>query len=199
MNLIAEATRIQNADFVEKTKKIATRLQFSYKWLLGIFFYESRFLHNVINPQSGATGLIQFMPTTAQVLGTNTQALAKMTALNQLDYVEKFYKPIAGKAKNFADVYLYTFASGYTNPAQAPDNAILATGQSAYYHCKTQNVCTIRDFKNYVTNRFLNDFGETQESQILTANNFKMIESKETLFFLVVIFVITIYLLFFNK
>jgi len=37
----------------------------------------------------GATGLIQFMPDTAKRLGTSTEALRKMGAINQLDYVFK--------------------------------------------------------------------------------------------------------------
>lgn len=40
---------------------------------------------------SGATGLIQFMPTTATSLGTTTAKLAAMTAENQLNYVYKYF------------------------------------------------------------------------------------------------------------
>src|SRR4051812_1834879 len=39
---------------------------------------------------SGATGLIQFMPSTARSLGTSTDAMAKMTDVAQLDYVAKY-------------------------------------------------------------------------------------------------------------
>lgn len=41
---------------------------------------------------SGATGLIQFMPSTAQELGTTTAALAKMTAEDQINFVYKYFK-----------------------------------------------------------------------------------------------------------
>ena len=37
---------------------------------------------------SSMIGLIHFMPTTAKSLGTSTEALSKMTAVEQLDYVE---------------------------------------------------------------------------------------------------------------
>ena len=37
----------------------------------------------------GAVGLIQFMPDTAKLLGTTTAKLRAMSAVEQLDYVEK--------------------------------------------------------------------------------------------------------------
>lgn len=55
---------------------------------------------------SGATGLIQFMPATAQALGTTTDALAKMSAVKQLDYVEKYFLPRKGKLKTLEDLYM---------------------------------------------------------------------------------------------
>ena len=39
---------------------------------------------------SGATGLIQFMPSAAAGLGTSTQALAGMSRAEQMKYVEKY-------------------------------------------------------------------------------------------------------------
>lgn len=201
MDLIQEAQKIQGNEFVQKVMKIAQNLQFHYAWLLAIMYYESRFLHKAQNA-SGATGLIQFMPQTAQVLGTSTQQLAQMTALQQLEFVQKFYTPIAGKCKSFADVYLYTFASAYTNPSQAPDNAILATGQSAYYHCRTQNVCTVKDFKHYATQKYNADFPNAENGntspQPQNAYNY-MIENKGQLTFMLIVLGIVVYFLFFQK
>lgn len=55
---------------------------------------------------SGATGLIQFMPATARGLGTTTDALARMTAVQQLDYVERYFLPYRGKLRNLGDLYM---------------------------------------------------------------------------------------------
>lgn len=55
---------------------------------------------------SGATGLIQFMPSTAKSLGTTTDKLAKMTQLEQLNYVYKYFAPHKGKLKNLGDIYM---------------------------------------------------------------------------------------------
>lgn len=55
---------------------------------------------------SGATGLIQFMPSTARGLGTTTADLAKMTPEDQLKYVYLYFKPHAGRLHNLGDVYM---------------------------------------------------------------------------------------------
>jgi hypothetical protein len=55
---------------------------------------------------SGATGLIQFMPSTAKALGTTTAKLASMTSEDQLSYVYKYFKPFAGRLKNLGDLYM---------------------------------------------------------------------------------------------
>lgn len=55
---------------------------------------------------SGATGLIQFMPSTAKALGTTTAELARMTPEDQLNYVWKYFAPFDGRLKNLGDVYM---------------------------------------------------------------------------------------------
>jgi hypothetical protein len=55
---------------------------------------------------SGATGLIQFMPSTAAALGTTTTALSLMSAEDQLTYVYKYFRPYAGRLNNLGDIYM---------------------------------------------------------------------------------------------
>lgn len=55
---------------------------------------------------SGATGLIQFMPSTATWLGTSTEELAKMTDVDQLQYVKKYFRPYADKVHTLSDMYM---------------------------------------------------------------------------------------------
>ena len=65
-----------------------------------------KFTPDVKNPRSGATGLIQFMSDTAIGLGTTTQALAAMTAVDQLDFVLKHFLPQKGRMNTLSDVYM---------------------------------------------------------------------------------------------
>jgi hypothetical protein len=55
---------------------------------------------------STATGLIQFLESTAQGLGTSTEALAQMTRAEQMEYVQSYLEPYAGRIKNFGDLYM---------------------------------------------------------------------------------------------
>lgn len=55
---------------------------------------------------SSGTGLIQFMSFTAKSLGTTTDALAKMTAEDQLNYVYKYFSGRKGQLNNLGDIYM---------------------------------------------------------------------------------------------
>lgn len=54
---------------------------------------------------SGAVGLIQIMPQTAGQLHTTIEKLAAMTAVEQLDYVDLYFRPYRGKLHTLGDVY----------------------------------------------------------------------------------------------
>ena len=105
---------LQEPGFIEKLQKVAGSLGVSANALAGIIKHESHFKHHTPNPHSGAVGLIQFTPKTAKQLGTTTQQLAKMTATQQLDYVEKFYKSVGVKpGMDIGDLYMLTFIPTY--------------------------------------------------------------------------------------
>lgn len=55
---------------------------------------------------SNALGLLQFMPTTAAGLGTTTKKLSVMTLIEQLAYVEAYFRPYKGRLKTLSDVYM---------------------------------------------------------------------------------------------
>ena len=66
----------------------------------------------IVNKHSGATGLIQFMPKgSAPDLGTTCEALAKMSFVEQQDYVFKYFEKYGyiKKCKVLEDYYLSIF------------------------------------------------------------------------------------------
>ena len=107
--LEAEALQKHGPEFVQKVKDLAGRLGVKPEWILAVMKNESGMSTTAKNPNGGATGLIQFMPATARGLGTTTDALSKMSAVEQLKYVEKYYAPFAGKIKSGTDLYMATF------------------------------------------------------------------------------------------
>lgn len=96
-------------EFLQKVKEMAGRLGVKPEWILAVMKNESGMSTTAKNPNGGATGLIQFMPATAKGLGTTTEALSKMSAVEQLKYVEKYYAPYKGKIKSGTDLYMATF------------------------------------------------------------------------------------------
>lgn len=71
---------------------------------------------------SGATGLIQFMPSTARDLGTTTDALARMTAEDQLNCVWKYFAPYKGRLRSLGDIYM---AILWPSAVGKPDSHVL--------------------------------------------------------------------------
>jgi hypothetical protein len=64
------------------------------------------FSPSIRNRLSKATGLIQFIPSTAISLGTTVDDLAAMLAVDQLDFVQKYLKPFKNKMNTLSDVYM---------------------------------------------------------------------------------------------
>lgn len=109
--------------FMKRLKEVAASLGVDENALIGIMKHESRLNPRAVNPMSRATGLIQFMPKTARELGTTVDDIYKMSATEQLDLVEKYYKRNGVKpGSNLGDLYMLTFMPAARNK---PDNFIL--------------------------------------------------------------------------
>jgi hypothetical protein len=94
---------------------------------------------------SGATGLIQFMPKTAVGLGTTTDKLSQMTAVEQMRYVERHFEPYANRVETLCDMYMAIFLPKYIG--RNDDTVLFERGQIGY----TQNAGLDRDKKGYIT------------------------------------------------
>src|SRR4026209_1923103 len=94
--------------FKEKVVKIAADLGTDPNFLMAIMSFETghTFSPKKQNTDSGATGLIQFMPPTAKGLGTSSEKLVQMTAEEQLDVVAKYLAPFKGRMKTLEDAYM---------------------------------------------------------------------------------------------
>ncbi len=77
----------------------------------------------------GATGLIQFIPSTARGLGTTTDALKRMNSVEQLRFVEKYFEPFKGRLDTLEKVYT-SILSG--SPKSNPDDVLFRRGTRAY-------------------------------------------------------------------
>lgn len=83
--------------FLTKVKDVATRLQFDPIDLLAIMNLESaRTFDPSITNSLGYTGLIQFGNSAASGLGTTTDALRKMSRVEQMEYVYRYFHKLWG-------------------------------------------------------------------------------------------------------
>ena len=79
-------------EFLRQVEGVAQRVGAKPEQLMGVMSLETMgtFRPSVANPDTHATGLIQFMPRTAQGLGTSIGELSRMTPAEQLPWVEKY-------------------------------------------------------------------------------------------------------------
>ena len=96
--------------FMNKVISVAESLGCNYLDLFACMAFETgrTFNPSLVN-RIGATGLIQFIPSTAKSLGTNTVNLAGLTRTDQMDWVLKYFKsgPLAKvSSPSLADLYM---------------------------------------------------------------------------------------------
>lgn len=101
-----------NKEERKKLRNIANELGIKTRWLYKIMWIESRLNPTVVNKESGATGLIQWIPSSAIACGTTTEKLKNMSVLDQLDYVHTYFKLAANgkKINSYTDLYLLVFS-----------------------------------------------------------------------------------------
>lgn len=140
----------QSPEFVSKLVKVATGLGMDPNWLAAVIAFESGFNPKATNPDSLATGLIQFMPkSTAPSLGTSRDKLLAMSEVEQLDYVDKYFRnkdtglPLR-KFKSLNDVYLSVYRPDLLG--KSSDFVVARSGSKEYAWNKFD-----RDNKGYYT------------------------------------------------
>jgi len=116
-------------EFLREVEAMAARLQTNPEYLLAMMSFESGLDPSAVNGVSGATGLIQFMPDTARGLGTTTAELRQMSAMQQLQYVERYLEPFAGQLDTVEGVYTAVLSG---HPQADPDTVLFAGGTAAY-------------------------------------------------------------------
>jgi hypothetical protein len=83
--------------FRDKVISVGNELGIDPNYIMACMALETvtRFDPSITNPHSSATGLIQFMRNTAPDLGTTVEKLAKMSHVEQMEYVKKYFEYMA--------------------------------------------------------------------------------------------------------
>lgn len=88
---------------------LGDRLSIDPDHISAVISHESRWNPQARNPNASASGLIQFLASTAKGLGTTIEAIRQMNAYQQLEYVERFYRPFKGRIKSPSDALMAAF------------------------------------------------------------------------------------------
>ena len=123
---------LTSSAFRTKLVKIANRLGLDPSALATIMMFETATTMSpaIQNPYTKATGLIQFMPQTARNMGTTVDTLKSMSAVDQLDWVDKYFQPWAGRLRTPHAHYLAVFLPSLMGTAL--DHVVATKGSSLY-------------------------------------------------------------------
>ena len=119
-------------EFLRQVEGVAQRVGAKPEELMGVMSLETMgtFRPSVANPDTHATGLIQFMPRTAQGLGTSIGELSRMTPAEQLPWVEKYLSQPAYRGRVGTLEGLYSAV--LPGHIMGPDEVMFRPGSAAY-------------------------------------------------------------------
>ena len=137
MPMIAAIRGLQltSETFRARLYEMGERLGVNADWIAAVICVETAgsWRADIRNPRSGFVGLIQFGKIAAARVGSNLGALAHMTNVEQLRYVEAFFRPVASHIHSVDQAYLAVFAPAFIDAA--PTALVYSDPTKAY----TQN------------------------------------------------------------
>jgi hypothetical protein len=154
VHINASGAALKEPGFMPALEKLSSNIGVDKNDLLKIMSKESGLNPKAVNKFSQATGLIQFMPKTANGLGTSIDELYNMSATEQLKYVEMYFKKLGVKpGMDVGDLYILTF---YPAASGKPNNHVIATKGSKVYDqnyvldVNKNGEITVQDVRNSV-------------------------------------------------
>lgn len=98
-------------NFEIKVREVSQELDIAPSWLMAVMHSESQFDGSVENQAgSGATGLIQILPQTAEVLDISLPHLRNLNPIEQMEYAQKFLNMVKQERNvefdSLTDLYL---------------------------------------------------------------------------------------------
>lgn len=140
---------VTREQFITRAKQAAQAVGIRYEWLMSVILVESMFKPNALNASSGASGLIQWVGSTAKSLhGLTTAQIREMDGLQQLGLiVELFIKQgHSGKMHSLDDVIMSVHYPAYMGKERS--KVLYSTGSSAYRLNSTFDTDTVKGGNN---------------------------------------------------
>jgi transglycosylase-like protein with SLT domain len=143
----------QTPEFISRLAALAVRNGWDPTGIAAVISHESGFHPEARSPNSTATGLIQFIEATAHALGTTTAALATMSAVAQLPFVEKYFKRFMPQIPDRPEDYILV-TYGRPDVVGFPDDYVLDRRDSEDPHERARyaaNTALDHDGKGSIT------------------------------------------------
>jgi len=121
-----------SSTFRARLVAMGARLKVNPDWIAAVICVETAgsFRADIKNPQSGYVGLIQFGKRAAAMVRTTQGQLAHMTNVEQLRYVEAFFRPVAHRIHSVDQCYLAIFAPAFIDAS--PEAGVYRDPTQAY-------------------------------------------------------------------
>ena len=125
----------QDTEFLGEVERLSNKYELDPSILLGVMDFETGGSFDPAQANaagSSATGLIQFMASTAKSLGTSTDDLKKMSRVEQMQFVEQYLDQFEKKIRggSAADVYMAVLFPKAINKEES--YALFTEGTKAY-------------------------------------------------------------------
>lgn len=164
--------------FKERVISVSRSIKVTPDDLMTVMSFESFLNPKAKAKSTGAVGLIQFTSVACEELGVTISQIYTMSAIQQLDYVEKYYKSkpkFMKSSRGLADLYLATFLPAFLGRTDR-NKPISYEGVSSSRLAKENPKLAVTG-KNYIT---INSIQEAIESfrRLYYPNSLK-VESKE--------------------
>ena len=142
-----------------KLRTICEELEIKPEWLYKVIFIESCGDIYKPNPYSGAIGAIQFLPSTARLLGTDTSKIKKMSMCQQLDLTKLYIQKASNGHKIHSAIQLYLLVF-FPNAAYQKDDYIIGGYKTNVYKynkalCQKDSVLKVGHIRNLINRIFI--------------------------------------------
>ena len=114
--------------FFVRLDQVAEELQAQARDLLAVWYSESGLRADAWNPHGDASGIFQAMPAILMGLGwpESPAAYRKLTALRQLEWAVRYYRPHRGRLVSVGAIYTATFLPALLSKANDPHFVLCA-------------------------------------------------------------------------
>lgn len=154
-----EINKYYDKETRKEIRKVAEYFDIPSEWMYRLFYKECRLNPYATNRLSNAQGIIQFLPSTANNLGTSVEKLSKMTVKEQLPFVKKYLEKINPNRRfnNFPDLYMAVFfpraineSNTYVIGSHKGDNYVRKVAkQNKGIDKNKDNSITVKEFAAY--------------------------------------------------